>query len=158
MPKIARPLTAIEIGRLKPSTGDDGIPAPKLHMVGTVSGLGASPANNWMDQALGDAPLCCSMLNNLLKNACEAASAGGQVTVTLRSRDALTIAIENTGAVPEDMRPRFFDKFVASGKADGLGLGIYSSKLLARAQNGDIALKVSDAHNRTTVTVTLPNH
>lgn len=40
MPKIAKPLTAIEIGRLKPCTGSDGTPAPKLHMVGTVPGLG----------------------------------------------------------------------------------------------------------------------
>lgn len=40
MPKIARPLTAIEIGRLKPTTGKSGAPVPKLHMVGTVPGLG----------------------------------------------------------------------------------------------------------------------
>lgn len=40
MPKIARPLTAIEIGRLKPSAGKSGTPVPKLHMVGTVPGLG----------------------------------------------------------------------------------------------------------------------
>lgn len=40
MPKIARPLSAIEIGRLKPCTGKDGVPASKLHMVGTVPGLG----------------------------------------------------------------------------------------------------------------------
>lgn len=117
-----------------------------------------SSANNLADQALGDVNLCYSMLNSLLKNACEVAPDGGQVTVTLRNRDVLTIAIENTGTVPKALRPRFFDKFAASGKADELGLGAYSAKLLARAQNGDIALQVSDVLNRTTVTVTLPNH
>lgn len=108
-------------------------------------------------QALGDATLCYSMLNNLLKNACEAAPYGSVVTVSLSSGEALRIAIENSGAVPADIRESFFQKFVTSGKDQGLGLGTYSAKLLARAQNGDIALSVSDADNRTTVVVTLPS-
>lgn len=116
-----------------------------------------TPSDEWTDQAMGDATLCYSMLNNLLQNACEASPNGGQVTVTLRRQHALTIAIENTGTVPEDIRSRFFDKFVVNGKADGLSPGPYSAQRLARAQHGDIALHVSDAHNTTTVTVTLPN-
>jgi signal transduction histidine kinase len=109
-------------------------------------------------QALGEATLCYSMLNNLLKNACEAAPDGSAVTVSLCSGEALSIAIENVGVVPPDIRGSFFEKFVTSSKDKGMGLGTYSARLLARAQNGDIVLKVCDADNLTTVTVTLPNH
>jgi CheY-like chemotaxis protein len=109
-------------------------------------------------QALGEATLCYSMLNNLLKNACEAAPDGSAVTVSLCSGDALSISIENVGVVPPDIRESFFEKFVTSGKDKGMGLGTYSARLLARAQNGDISLKVCDADNLTTVTVMLPNH
>ena len=123
-----------------------------------ISVLEDGPATPWTGQALGDDTLCYSMLNNLLKSACETAPDGGQITITLRSREAFTVAIESTGTVPADMRPRFFDKFLPGAKADGLGLGNYSAKLLAQAQNGDIDLDVSDERNQTTVTVTLPNH
>lgn len=116
------------------------------------------PASDSMPEALGETALCYSMLNNLLKNAFEAAPDGSAVTVSLYSGDVLRIAIENAGVVPLDIRESFFEKFVTSGKDKGLGLGTYSARLLARAQNGDIALKVCDAENRTTVTVTLPNH
>jgi len=109
-------------------------------------------------KALGDASLCYSMLNNLLKNALEAAPQDSVITVNLSSSDALHIAIENLGVVPLDIRESFFEKFVTSGKDKGMGLGTYSARLLAQAQKGDIALKVCDADNRTTVTVTLPNH
>lgn len=114
------------------------------------------PAGESMPQALGDATLCYSMLNNLLKNAFEAAPDGSAVTVSLSSGDALRIVIENFGVVPPAIRESFFEKFVTSGKEKGTGLGTYSARLLARAQNGDISLKVSDADNLTTVTVMLP--
>jgi CheY-like chemotaxis protein len=116
------------------------------------------PAGATALHALGDATLCYSLFNNLLKNACEAAPEGTPVTVTLTRSNALNIRIENTGVVPADIRERFFEKFVTSGKPGGTGLGTYSARLLAQAQQGDIALEVSDAEQRTTVTVTLPNH
>lgn len=109
-----------------------------------------------LPQALGDAMLCYSLFQNLIKNACEAAPAKSQVFVTLCHGMPLRIAIGNQGAVPLAIRERFFDKFVTHGKRGGSGLGTYSAKKLAEAQNGDISLAVSDQKNLTTVFVTLP--
>ena len=66
------------------------------------------------------------------------------------------MVLDNSGAVPAAIRARFFDKFVTQGKDGGTGLGTYSAKLLTEAQHGSISLEVSDADNRTTITVELP--
>lgn len=119
--------------------------------VDTDVAVGAEPP-----LALGDATLCYSVFQNLLKNACEAAPADSRVSVQLQDQDPLRIAISNTGAVPAAIRSRFFDKFVTSGKADGTGLGTYSARLLVEAQHGRIELDVSDESNTTRITVVLP--
>lgn len=108
--------------------------------------------------ALGDPTLCYSMLNNLLKNACEAAPEDSSVTVSLRGGDVLSIAIDNVGVVPADIRESYFEKFVSGDQDKRVDLGAYAARVLAQAQKGDVCLKVSDAANRTTVTVTLPRH
>ena len=51
--------------------------------------------------------------------------------------------VHNDGAVPEAVRPRFFQKYATAGKSGGIGLGAYSARLLARVQQGDIALHTS---------------
>lgn len=114
------------------------------------------PSGSELPQALGDAMLCYSLLQNLVKNACEAAPANSQVSVTVHDQDPLQIVVENKGAVPEDIRERFFEKFVTKGKQGGSGLGTYSAKLLAEAQGGQIGLEVSDEMDKTTITVALP--
>jgi len=107
-------------------------------------------------QALGDAMLCYSLFQNLVKNACEAAPENSRVTVTLNNETPLRVMIQNLGTVPAEIRGCFFDKFVTHRKPGGTGLGAYSAKLLAEAQHGSIAMAVSDQENRTTITVTLP--
>lgn len=114
------------------------------------------PSGSELPQTLGDAMLCYSLLQNLVKNACEAAPADSQVSVTVHDQDPLQIVVENQGAVPEDIRERFFEKFVTKGKQGGSGLGTYSAKLLAEAQGGQIRLEVSDEMDKTTITVALP--
>lgn len=113
-------------------------------------------ADSIAPEALGDAMLCYSLFQNLIKNACEAAPEGSRVDVTLIDETPLRITIRNQGAVPAEIRERFFDKFVTHGKQGGTGLGTYSAKLLAEAQHGTIALAVSDTEAQTTITVTLP--
>lgn len=115
-----------------------------------------APVGDEMPQADGDAMLCYSLFQNLIKNACEAAPASSKISITLLDQDPLRIVFENKGAVPADIRERFFDKFVTSGKKGGTGLGTYSARLLSQAQKGDIELAVNDATNTTTITVTLP--
>jgi signal transduction histidine kinase len=111
-----------------------------------------------MPQALGDAMFCYSLFQNLIKNACEAAPEKSLIAVTLNDETPLRIVIQNKGPVPIEIRERFFDKFITHGKEGGTGLGTYSAKLLAEAQNGKISLDVSDQEKQTTVTVTLPRY
>jgi CheY-like chemotaxis protein len=114
------------------------------------------PVGQELPQAEADEALCHSLFQNLLKNACEAAPARTQVTITLKDESPLRVAIQNRGVVPHDIREQFFDKFVTSGKAAGSGLGTYSARLLATSQKGRIAMDTDDAHNLTTLTVWLP--
>ena len=114
------------------------------------------PVGEEMPRVLGDAMLCYSLFQNLLKNACEAAPDGSKVSIRLFDDSPLRIVIENQGVVPLAIRDNFFDKFVTSGKPGGTGLGTYSAKLLTEAQGGSIALDVSDSTNTTTVTICLP--
>jgi signal transduction histidine kinase len=111
-----------------------------------------------LPQALGDSMLCYSLLQNLIKNACEAASTNSRVAVTLCDESPLRILISNQGVVPQELRERFFDKYATSGKVGGSGIGTYSAQMLARAQNGSISMETSAAQNGTTLTVTLPRH
>ena len=117
-----------------------------------------TPVGTELPQAVGDANLSYSMFQNLVKNACEAAPAKSRVVVALRDEDPLRVVISNSGVVPKELRERFFDKFATSGKKGGSGIGTYSAQMLAKAQNGSIAMDTSDEHNRTQITVSLPRH
>ena len=116
------------------------------------------PVGAEMPKAVGDAMLCYSLFQNLIKNACEAAPPGTRVVVTLKDENPLRILIHNTGAVPPALRERFFEKFATSGKDGGSGLGTYSARLLVTAQQGTVTMATSDEDNSTTLTVTLPRH
>jgi CheY-like chemotaxis protein len=108
--------------------------------------------------SLGDSTFCYSLFQNLIKNACEAAPENSLVTVTLNDEIPVSITIQNRGAVPAEIRERFFGKFVTHGKQGGTGLGAYSAKMLVEAQNGSISLDVFDEGNQTTITVKLPSY
>jgi len=114
-----------------------------------------SAVNEEPPKSIGDAMLCYSLFQNLIKNACEAAPEKTQVEVLLHNENPLRITIANTGLVPLAIRNRFFEKFVTHGKSGGTGLGTYSAKLLAEAQNGSVSLDVSDETRRTTITIVL---
>lgn len=106
--------------------------------------------------AFGDAMLCCSLFQNLMKDACEAAPVGTKVVIKQYDRAPLCIEISNRGAVPAATRDRFFEKFVTLGKSGGTGLDTYSARMLAWAQSGTVELGVSDDADTTTLTIPLP--
>lgn len=104
----------------------------------------------------GEGFLIEDMLMNLMKNAVEASPTGGVVTVTHRAEHAEQhIAIHNRGVIPENVRARFFEKYISAGKAFGTGLGTYSAQLVAKAHGGRIEFTTSEREG-TTVTVILP--
>lgn len=119
--------------------------------VDTDVDVGADPPTG-----CGDAMLTYSLLNNLIKNACEAAPERSRVIVTLYAGTPLRIELVNKGVIPEAIRARFFDKFVTDGKTSGTGLGTYSARLLARAQHGEVDFTVDDEAQLTTLIITLP--
>ncbi len=108
--------------------------------------------------AKGEELLCYSMLANLIKNALEASPEGENVTISL-DKDSKTgeslVVIRNKGAVPEEIRDRFFDIYVTAGKKNGTGLGTYSAKLIAETLRGSIRMVTSEADG-TTLTVRVP--
>jgi len=105
---------------------------------------------------LGENLLCYSMLANLIKNAMESSFEGERVTVSFDGSDAAVIRIHNNGVVPENIRDRFFEKYVTSGKGmQSTGLGTYSAKLMAETQHGVISMTSSEQEG-TTITIRLP--
>lgn len=114
------------------------------------------PEDREKPQVLGDAMFCYSLFQNLIKNACEAAPNNSRVVITVKDAAPLRILIENQGAVPPEIRNRFFEKFVTKDKQGGTGLGTYSAKLLTEAQGGSVEFKVSDEANTTSIGVLLP--
>ncbi|MDP2792650.1 MAG: response regulator [Sulfurisoma sp.] len=106
--------------------------------------------------ANGDAMLCYSLFQNLIKNACEAAPDGSEVTITILGGSPMRITLENQGVVPEAIRETFFEKFATAGKQGGTGLGTYSARMLTVAQGGSIAMETSDEKKSTCITLTLP--
>lgn len=100
----------------------------------------------------GEKMLCHTMFSNLVKNAVEAAPRASTITLSLDHHNGQsTVRIHNEGAVPEEIREHFFDKYTTAGKQDGTGLGTYSARLFARTQGGDITLDTSKEQG-TTVT------
>jgi|GEM_PF-1771814 len=103
----------------------------------------------------GNSLFCASMLANIVKNAIEASPPDGRVSIHIEQGDCAVVAVHNQCAVPEHIRPVFFEKYVTSGKTGGTGLGTYSARLLAQAQGGSIELDSSDEAGAT-VTIRLP--
>jgi len=79
------------------------------------------------------------VLVNLVRNAAEAAGAGGKVAVRVAERDgSAEVAVEDSGpGVPDERRDRLFEPFFTT-KPRGTGLGLAVSRAIARAHGGDL--------------------
>jgi signal transduction histidine kinase len=80
------------------------------------------------------------VLVNLLRNAAEAAGAGGRVAVSVGQRDGTAeVAVEDSGrGIDPAVRARLFEPFFTT-KPRGTGLGLAVSRAIARAHGGDLA-------------------
>ena len=106
--------------------------------------------------AWGEPLLCYSLIANVIKNAVEASPEAGVIGVSIASANQrLQLAVHNAGVVPAEIRQRFFQKYATHGKQGGFGLGAYSARLMARVQNGELAMQTS-ADSGTTLTLELP--
>ncbi|MFY8273207.1 response regulator [Pseudoalteromonas sp. SSDWG2] len=104
----------------------------------------------------GEEMLSASLLGNLLKNAIEAAPRGSAIAITHEQKPNFeTVAIHNHGAVAEQIRGKFFEKYVSYGKKDSPGIGTYAAKLMTEVQLGSISFETSPEHG-TTLFIALP--
>lgn len=105
-------------------------------------------------KAIGNHLLTTSVVENLVRNALEAAPEYSVVTLGLYQGARVGLLIHNDGEVSELVRDDFFEKYVTHGKQGGLGLGTYSARLIARAQGGDLTM-TSSAENGTLLVLKL---
>jgi len=104
----------------------------------------------------GEDLLLNNLFRNLIKNAIEASPQNETIMINILKTDKkIEIQINNKGVLAENIRSKFFEKYISSGKSNGTGLGTYSSKLLAKLHEGDITFRSSPAFG-TTLIVSLP--
>jgi two-component system sensor histidine kinase/response regulator len=107
-------------------------------------------------QCFGDAMLCYSLFNNILKRACEAAPEKSIVLITIVNEDPVRIMVQNTGIAPPGIRPIFFNKITSQDRSATGRVGMYAARLFTEAQNGSIDLEILENVNSTSVVVGLP--
>jgi signal transduction histidine kinase len=96
------------------------------------------------------------VLDNLVRNAVEATSEGGQVTLAARRESGgHTVLVRDTGrGIEPDHLPRIFDLYFTT-KADGTGVGLAVTQQIVTAHGGTIEVD-SRPGAGTTMTVRLP--
>ncbi|WP_027178650.1 sensor histidine kinase [Maridesulfovibrio bastinii] len=107
-------------------------------------------------EILGEHMLMRTMFRNLIKNAIEASLPDHPVLVNITRSHFITVAISNCKPVPNEIRSRFFQKYVTHGKEDGSGLGTYSAMLIAKTHNLDISMATSESDG-TVITIQFPS-
>ncbi len=145
----------VDLCRVLESVAGDLAPLTRAKQVAIVFETDGAPGLTGPVIVLGEELLFFSLFANLLKNAVEASSQGGQVAVSVVGRDMVWVTLSNDGAVPADIRDRFFEKYATSGKAGGTGLGAYSARLIVESLGGTIGF-VSDEAAGTTLCCMLP--
>ncbi len=98
------------------------------------------------------------VLVNLVKNASQAMSTGGTLTLlTGENSDGVWVSVSDTGGgIPQEQINRIFEPFYTT-KKKGTGLGLMIVQRIVRAHNGRIELE-SNVDKGTTFRVWLPLH
>lgn len=109
----------------------------------------ASPVN-----ARVDAAKMQQIIGNLVRNAVEAVTANGQVTVSVEAtHDEVTIRVEDNGpGIPADVQARIYEPFFST-KESGTGLGMSIVHSLVALHGGSIQLATGQQGTRFDVIV-----
>ena len=97
------------------------------------------------------------VFTNLMINANEALGNGGQIRVATRSRDGwveLAVSDDGCGMSPETMEECLFKPFKTT-KKQGMGIGLFHSKMIVEAHKGRIEVE-SEVGVGSTFRVLLP--
>ncbi|MBE1302235.1 MAG: response regulator [Alteromonadaceae bacterium] len=119
-----------------------------IHTFATSTERKRLEIHNELDAQLfvdGEELLTISLFSNLFKNAVEAALRGSAIKVSSEAGERYhKITIHNSGAVPDEIKSQFFDKYIACGKKNGTGIGTYAAKLMVEIQKGRISFDSSE--------------
>jgi signal transduction histidine kinase len=101
-----------------------------------------------------DGPKLHQVVLNLVRNAIEAVSAGGLVTLELHGNDVrILIRVQDDGpGIPTEVRPRIYEPFFST-KEGGTGLGMSIAHSLVSLHGGSIDLDTSPQGTRFDVTI-----
>lgn len=163
----------IEQGRFKIEASDVDVGALVTQVAAEIRvTLGGRPVKLVTDVAPSlprlhvDGPKIAQALVNVLDNAAKHTERGSisiAARITPEHPDALTIITHNTGnAIPESDMPHLFDQYykgtspeLAAGRGGGLGLGLYTVKMIVEGHGGKIWAE-NDPRGGVTFTFTLP--
>lgn len=146
----------VDLTRLLDALGKRFEPAMREKRVGFSCLVDAEAEKAEPCTIAGEEAFLDDMLSNLIKNAVEASPEGQEIRVSVRDEEGFkVIDIHNQGVIPVDVRDRFFEPYVTSGKPGGTGLGAHSARLIAQAHRGGISF-TSEEGEGTHILVRLP--
>ncbi|HVZ22086.1 MAG TPA: ATP-binding protein, partial [Vicinamibacterales bacterium] len=98
-------------------------------------------------------------ISNLTSNAVQHGTPGSPVQVRLTGDERqIAVEVQNRGTIPSDVLPRIFEPFRSgrhyASRGEGLGLGLFIARAIARAHGG--GLEVDSSGDVTTFTMVLP--
>ncbi|MDP3997309.1 MAG: PAS domain-containing sensor histidine kinase [Candidatus Andersenbacteria bacterium] len=126
--------------------------------------LGYEVEDENLPSALADYQRSRQVLVNLIGNAVKFTKHGGVVVDAQKKDKVIEIRVNDSGpGIPRDRQSLLFKKFQQAGEsylrremAQGSGMGLYISRLLARHMKGDLILEKSEVDKGSTFLFTLP--
>ncbi len=115
---------------------------------------------NWDGERL--AQVVSNLLGNALQHGDEGEGGDHAVNVNLEGTgpQAVEISVANSGTIPADLLPQLFDPFRGAqrqtGRAEGLGLGLYIVHQIVQAHGGTVEVISGAGDNRTEFRVRIP--
>lgn len=111
----------------------------------------------WDGAIVADRQLLLRVLSNMLKNALEATSPGGVVTLRcFEQGDEAIFAVHNAGVMPAEVQFQLFQRSFTTKGQRGRGIGTYSIKLFGERYLGGRVAFTSRAPEGTTFTLAIP--
>jgi signal transduction histidine kinase len=100
-------------------------------------------------------------ISNLASNAVRRGTAGSPVRMRLTGNEQeVAVEVHNRGTIPSEVLPRIFEPFRPgrhnSSRGDGLGLGLFIAKAIARAHG--CGLEVNSTDDMTMFRLVLPRN
>lgn len=109
----------------------------------------------------GDADALQQALENLIANAIRFSPTRVPVVVAVaravrEGTECAVMTVQDAGpGIPEEMRPRLFERFVTGRGSHGLGLGLYLARQIAEAHGGTLTVE-SSGGSGTVIALVLP--